>query len=226
MPVENNLPPYPVSMLRIGDTILVVLQFWNAGFTAIGEGAIVGVKSGAIAWEIHTTGLVNCDHPTLSPSGQTMALACQGQLQSSGVVMDQTKSGIQLYDVTSLPPQPKKLYPVYDQLGSTVQSGVTWASETLILGKTQTPYCGPGSNEAFTLDLTTGKATALLTATKSGLVYGEVLCRPGCSDVCMLANMDDGKIDRWQITAQGLSPLSSIEVDSTTGLPPSLLGGY
>jgi hypothetical protein len=226
MPVEDSLPPRPTSMLRIGDTIVVVLQRLSEDFSTIGESAIVGLQNGAMAWEIHVTGLVSCDHPTLSPSGKTMAIACAGQLSATGTVMDSTKTGIQLYDVSSLPPKAGVLYPVYDQLGSTVQAGVTWVSETVIMGKTQTPAAGSTYNQAFTLDLTTSKASVLLMAKTAGLVYGDVLCRPGCGDVCMLANMDEGKLDRWQITTQGLSPLPAIQVDPTTGLPPSLLGGY
>jgi hypothetical protein len=226
MPVESGLPPRPASMLRVGDTIIVVLQRFSANFTTAGESALVGIQNGAIAWEVHASGLVACDHPTLSPSGRTIAIACAGLLSASGSVENDSATGIQLYDVTTLPPTPTKEYPVYDQLGSTVQPDVTWVSETMLLGKTQTPTGSSAYNQAFTLDLATGTASVLQTARTAGLVYGDVLCRPNCTGVCLLANMDDGKLDRWMITDGGLSPLPAIEVDPTTGLPPSLLGGY
>ena len=59
-----------------------------------------------------------------------------------------------------------------------------------------------------------------------GIVYGDVLCRPGCGDVCLLADADVGKLRRWSIAGDTLQALSDIPVDPTTGLPPALLGGY
>ena len=77
-----------------------------------------------------------------------------------------------------------------------------------------------------------GKATVLLTAGKDaqgqgkGIVYGDVLCRPGCGGTCLLADADVGKLRRWTIAGDALQPASDVTVDATTGLPPSLLGGY
>jgi hypothetical protein len=161
-----------------------------------------------------------------------MAIACEGQLATDGTVMNTAATGILLYDVTSLPPTLTKTYAVVDQLGYPVQNGVAWVSETMLLGKTQTPAGGAGNNPAFTLDLSTGKATVVLTAgtdamgNGKGLVYGDVLCRPGCGDVCLLADGDVGKLRRWSIVNGGLQTLFDVVVDPVTGLPPSLLGGY
>jgi hypothetical protein len=168
----------------------------------------------------------------LSPSGNQMAMGCEGQLAADGSVVNTSATGILVYDVTSLPPKPPQRFAVVDQLGSPVQNGVTWVSETMLLGKTQTPTGGTTNNQAFTLDLTTGKATVVLTASPDamgqgkGLVYGDVLCRPGCGDVCLLADQDVGKLRRWDIVNGALVPTSDVTVDPTTGLPPSLLGGY
>jgi hypothetical protein len=113
-----------------------------------------------------------------------------------------------------------------------VQSGVAWVSETLILGKTQTPLMGKTNNEAFTLDLTTGKATMLLTAQPGamggkGVVYGDVLCDPGCGNVCLMADADVGMLRVWPVTSKGtLGAVASVMVNSTTGLPPVFIEGY
>jgi hypothetical protein len=163
-----------------------------------------------------------------------MAMACEGQLTSTGSVMDASTSALALYDVTTLPPKLIRSFPIVDQLGSTAQSGVAWVSETEILGKTQTPLMGSTNNEAFVLDVTTGKATVLLTAHPGamggkGLVYGDVLCDPGCGNVCMLADGDLGVVQRWSITpgtATGLTAMSPIDVDPSVGLPPVSLGEY
>ncbi len=146
--------------------------------------------------------------------------------------MNASASAIALYDVTALPPKLLKSFPIADQLGSTVQSGVAWVSETEILAKTQTPLMGTTNNEAFSLDVTTGKATVLLTAHPNamgqgkGIVYGDVLCGPGCGNVCMLADADLGVVQRWSIGSAGLTAMSPISVDSSTGLPPALLEWY
>jgi hypothetical protein len=232
MPVEDGLPPRPASMLRLGDTVLVVLQRTSEDFSTVGESALVGIRAGAIAWELHVTGLKGCDHPTLSPSGHTMALGCQGQLAADGSEVDLAESAIALYDVTATPPKPLQRFAVSDQLGAPVQSGVAWVSESSLLGKTQTPQGGATDNQAFTLDLASGKTTVLLTAGKDaqgkgkGIVYGDVLCRPGCGGTCLLADGDVGKLRRWSIVGDALQAASDVTVDATTGLPPSLLGGY
>jgi hypothetical protein len=232
LPVEESLPPRPAGMVRVADTVMVVLQRTSEDFKTVGENALVGVQNGAIAWEVHVTGLKGCDRPSLSPSGHTMAIGCEGQLDANGDVTDLSAAGIALYDVTTLPPKPLQRFAVSDQLGSPVQSGVTWVSETVLLGKTQTPLGGSTNNQAFTLDVTTAKATVVLTAgTDSsgkgkGLVYGDVKCRPGCGDVCLLADGDVGKLRRWQIASGALQPWSDVTVDPSTGLPPVLLGAY
>jgi hypothetical protein len=235
MPVVDSLPPCPAGMIQVGSTVMVVLQRLSNDYSTQGDAMLVGVQNEAVAWQSTLTGLKNCDHPTLSPSGKTMALACEGEISSAGTVMNASASALALYDVTALPPKLVKTFPIADQLGSTIQSGVAWVSETEILAKTQTPQMGTTNNQAFVLDVTTGKATVLLTAHPDamgqgkGIVYGDVLCGPGCGNVCMMADADLGVVQRWSITpaaATGLTAMSPITVDSTTGLPPALLEGY
>ena len=232
MPVENGLPPSPSGMVRVGDTTLVVLQRVSADFSTMGESAIVGLVSDAVAWESHVTGLKSCGRPALSPSGAAMALACEGQLDSNGKVIDLSASAIAIFDVTSLPPKLTRSFPIADQLGAATQDRVAFASDTLLLGKTQSALGGSSSNRAFALDLGTGKATVLVTAgvdtqgKGKGAVYGDWLCRSGCGDVCLLADADLGKLRRWSAASGALQPLSDLTVENLTGLPPMSLSGY
>lgn len=232
MPVVGGLPPRPARMLDVGGTVVVVLQRTSDDFATVGDAMLIGLANEAIAWQLVVAGFKNCDRPVLSPSGRTMAMGCEGQLATDGTVMNPAASGILVYDVSSLPPRLVNHLPVVDQLGSPVQSGVAWMSETVLLGKTQTPLGGATDNQAFTLDVTSGKASVLLTAHKDamgkgkGIVYGDVLCRPGCGDVCLMADGDVGKLRRWSIAGGSLSPLSDVEVDPKTGLSPVALGGY
>ena len=232
MPVVGGLPPRPARMLDVGGTVVVVLQRTSDDFATVGDAMLIGLVNEAIAWQLAVTGFKNCDRPVLSPSRRTMAMGCEGQLAMDGTVMDPAASGIVVYDVSTLPPRLVSHLPVVDQLGSPVQSGVAWVSDTVLLAKTQTPLGGATDNQAFTLDVKSGKASVLLTAHKDamgkgkGIVYGDVLCRPGCGDVCLMADGDVGKLRRWSIAGGSLSPMSDVEVDPKTGLPPVALAGY
>lgn len=53
-----------------------------------------------------------------------------------------------------------------------------------------------------------------------------VLCRPGCGDVCLLADSDVGTLRRWSIVGGALQPLQDVTLETITGLPPTSLGGY
>jgi hypothetical protein len=232
MPVKDSLPPGPAGMVRVGDTVIVVLQYTSGDFKTVDDSVLVGVSGGAIAWQVDITGLKNCDRPSLSPSGRTMAVGCEGQLDMNGKVVDLSAAAVALYDVTSLPPKPLQRFAISDQLGSPPQSGVAWPCETTVFGKTQTPVGGSANNQAFTLDVSSGKAAVLLTAgTDSsgqgkGLVYGDVRCSPGCCNVCLLADADVGKLRRFGVDGCALQAMSDVGVDPSTGLPPVSLGGF
>jgi len=232
MPVEEGLPPRPSGMVRVGAIVIVVLQRISDDFSTYGESALVGLSNDAIAWEMHVTGLKNCGRPAISPSGARMALPCVGALDSSGAPSDLASAGIAILDVTNSPPTILQEFKVSDQLGSPPDSQASWMSETVIVGKTQTPLGASTNNQAFALDTTSGLATVLLTAQPGsngqgeGVVYGDVRCSPGCGNVCMLADSETGLLHRWQIAAGGLQALSDIDVDPDTGLPPVGLSGY
>jgi hypothetical protein len=232
MPVQGSLPPRPAGIVRVGNTFITVLQPTSEDFATTGVSALVGIQNDAIAWQMQVTGLVGCGRPALSPSGSKMALGCWGALNADGSVADLSAAGIAVYDVTTMPPTLTKIYPIRDQLGASTQNQVSFASETVIFGKTQTASGGSADNQAFALDLTSGRATALLTASKDsqgkgkGDVLNDVLCRPGCGDVCLLADSDVGRLRRWKMTAGAMQALSDVTVENITGLPPLSLSGY
>jgi hypothetical protein len=232
MPSEEGLPPSPAGLARVGDTVLVVLQRTSTDFMTVGESAIVGITGGVMSWEVRVTGLKNCGRPAISPSGATMALGCSGQFDMNGAVLDPKAAAIAVFDVTALPPKRVQTFPIADKLGSTPQQGVSFAAETLLFAKTQTPFGGATDNQAFLLDIGTGQATVVAVAAKDamgkgkGAVYNDVLCRPGCDDVCLLADGDLGRLRRWKITPSGPQSMPDVTVETMTGLPPVSLGGY
>lgn len=232
MPSTNGLPPRPSGMVRVGATTIVLLENLSTDFKTQGDSVLVGIEHDAVAWQVEVSGLKGCGRPSLSPSGSTLALACGGQIDPNGGVVDPARSGIALFDVTSLPPKPGKRLAIVDQLGATTQDRVAFATETLLLGKTQTPIGAMTNNQAFALDIASGKATVLLTANPDtqgrgkGIVYGDVRCAPGCGDVCVMADADVGKLQRWSVVGGALKAMTPIAVDTVVGLPPSAIGGY
>jgi hypothetical protein len=232
MPSTGGLPPRPSGMTRVGDQVVVVLQNESADFKTVGDTVLVGIAAGAVAWQVTVTGLKACRVPELSPSGKTLGVSCNGPLDMNGNVTDAAAAAIALFDVTSLPPKPLKQFAISDQLGVGPQDSLAFASDTIVLGRTQTPYGGKGNNELFALDTTTGKATVLLTAhpdsmgNGKGAVYGDVRCGVGCGDVCLMADSDVGKLQRWSIGTGGPTAMPAVTVDTSVGLPPVAIGAY
>jgi hypothetical protein len=233
MPATNGLPPSPAGMIQLGTTTLVMLQNLSTDFTTMADSVVVGIQAGAVAWQMTVAGLKGCNRFALSPSGKTLALSCEGEIDANGNVENLAESAVVTYDVTSLPPKLVKEFAISDQLQHPTQDRVSFVSETVLVGKTQTPLGGTANNQAFSLDTSTGKATVLLTANPDatgkgkGIVYGDFLCSPGCGNTCILADSDVGKLQRWQIGASGaLTLLAAIDVDPTVGLPPVSVAGY
>jgi hypothetical protein len=232
MPTTASLPPRPAGMIRIGTTTLVVLQNESEDFMTQGESVLVGIVDDAVAWQLAVTGLKGCNRPALSPSGRLMALSCEGHIDANGNVGNLAESAVALYDVTSLPPKPLQRYAISDQLTNPSQDRVSFASETLLVGKTQTALGAASSNQAFALDTTTGKAVVLRTASLDangkgkGVAYGDFVCSAGCAKLCILADSDTGALERWSIESSGLKPLAAIDVDPEVGLPPVAIGAY
>jgi hypothetical protein len=232
MPSSGGLPPRPAGMVRVGAETIVVLQNESQDFNTVGQGVIVGIANDAVAWQEPVTGLKGCNRPALSPSGKTMALSCEGQLDMNGNVVNLAESAVVLFDVSVTPPKELKRFAIADQLKNPTQDRVAFASETVLVGKTQTALGGTASNQAFALDTTTGTATVLLTAgldaqgKGKGIVYGDFVCSPGCAAVCLLADADVGKVQRWTVAADGLHPLTALAMDPAVGLPPIGIGSY
>jgi hypothetical protein len=232
MPVTGGLPPRPSGMTRVGEQVIVVLQNESEDYKTMGDSVLVGIASDAVAWQAPVAGLKGCRVPALSPTGKVLALSCEGALDMNGNVIDLTAAAIALFDVTSLPPKPIKQFAISDQLGAGPQDSVAFASETLLLAKTQTPLGGTTNNKMFSLDASTGKASVLLTASPDshgmgkGTVYGDVRCGAGCGGVCLMADSDAAKLQRWSISAGGLKAMTALTVDTSVGLPPVAIGAY
>jgi hypothetical protein len=103
---------------------------------------------------------------------------------------------------------------------------VVFASERLLLLKTQTELGGADNNRWLSMNLVDDEIQTLLEASHDGsgkgqgIVYGGMSCAPGCSDVCLLADADRGVLQRVSVTDTQAELLSPVRVEDQIGLPP------
>lgn len=225
----EGLPARPGGMTRIGDEVLVSLVRVSFDFSKTGESELAGVSAATrqLDFRMRYPGLKNCGRPVPSPSGELLAVACTGNLNQQGVVSDVNESALVLLDPGSMPPREIRRIPASDLARAPIQSGLAFASESLLLFKTQTSIVGNENNRWLALDLDTQTVTTLLEATPDaqgkgrGLLYGSMSCSPGCSDVCLLADADRGVLERVRFDSAGTPELlSPVVVDAKSGLPP------
>ncbi|HWA75958.1 MAG TPA: hypothetical protein VG937_26655 [Polyangiaceae bacterium] len=228
LPRHDELPPRPSSLSRVRDLVMVTLDRLSLDFSLTGEAELVGISSATLEIEFvqRFVGLKGCGRPALSPSGKLLAVACSGSLNRKGEVSDLSESGLVLLDAESRPLRELQRFPAQTLAGAALQSSAVFASEDLLLWKTQTALGGSGNNRWLSLNVREQSLRTLLEAgpdeagTGKGIVYGGMACAPGCSDICLLADADRGVLQRARITADGAELLSPRQVESTVGLPP------
>jgi hypothetical protein len=142
------------------------------------------------------------------------------------------ESAVVLLDLGETPPRELRRFAALDVAGTALQSNVAFFREEGLLVKTQTPQGVDSHNRVLALDLATGEAEILLEAggggpiSGQGVVYGGLLCSPGCGDVCLLADAERGVLQRWSAGDGELLPLPALPVDDSVGLPPRDIGSY
>ncbi len=233
LPDEGNFPPRPAGLALVGDLVLVTLQRASLDVKSMGEARVVGVDVDreSVTFTLPVAGLKNCGPVTLAPSARRAALSCTGYIDREGVPADVSESAVVLFDVTEAPPREIARYAAIDIAGAPLQSNVAFFAEDGLLVKTQTALAGGANNRLFSLDLASGAAEMLAEARAGdegglGVAFGGLLCTPGCAQTCLVADADRGGLMRFSITPDGLSPLPTLGVAGTVGLPPRDLGAY
>jgi hypothetical protein len=234
LPRPDAFPPRPAGLTRHGGSVLVTLQRAAVDVKSMGEAEIAGVDPDAesVRFTVPLPGLKNCGRVTPSPSGQLGAIACSGYVDRAGAPADIEESALVLLDLSAEIPVELSRLAASDVAGAAIQTEVAFFSETGILVKTQTALGANDDNRLLALDLTTGTSTELARASRlpgesgEGIVYGGLLCSPGCGDTCLLADADQGLLLRWSIDSEGLSALPSLPVRGSVGLPPREIGSY
>jgi hypothetical protein len=232
LPRDGDIPPRPGALTRVGDAAVVTLERVTRDFRSAGDAMLVGVEpsSARVVWSLALPGLENCGGLTLAPSGRRAALACTGFIDRDGSAESVEQSALVVLDVTRTPPEELARFAATRIAGEPLQQELEFFSEDGVLVKTQTTLGGGRDNRLLALDLTSGAAVTLAEASSNtsgrGVVYGGLLCTPGCANVCLLADAHRGVLGRWAIANGALEPLGSVRVEDMVGLPPRGLGSY
>jgi hypothetical protein len=234
LPRVDDVPPRPGALVRVGDHAVVTLERLARDFRSAGDAMLVGVDPGSesVAWSLVLAGLENCGGLTLAPNGRRAALTCTGFIDRDGRAESVDQSALVVFDVTETPPRELARFPASALAGEPIQQEVEFFSEEGLLLKTQTTFGGGRNNRLLSLDLESGEVQTLAEARPAsdeggkGVVYGGVLCTPGCGNMCLVADADRGVLRRWVIAAQGLEKLTSVSVEREVGLPPRGIGTY
>jgi DNA-binding beta-propeller fold protein YncE len=229
----DPLPARPVALAPVGDLVWVSLAKRSINFKTQGDSELVGIdpESDSVVFRHTIGGLRGCGRAASSPSRDTVAIACTGQIDFDGNLADPSQSGIVLLDATKTPPVELRRIDAYEALGASPQSDLEFSSESVLLGKTQTPIGGDSNNRLFALDLETSEFEVLREASTSdsgvgfGLAYGGLYCNARCSSVCLLADIEAGLIRRFD-GADALAELEPVRVGASSGLPPVGLGPF
>ncbi len=229
----DPLPARPTALAPIGELVWVTLGRQSLDFETQGDAEIVGVdpETDRVVFRRPLEELGACGRAALSPSGDTVALACTGKIDFDGNLEDPARSGIVLLDATVTPPLERRRIDAYEALGVSPQSDLEFSSESVLLGKTQTPLGGQGNNRLFSLDLEGERFEVLREASSGddglgfGLAFGSLYCNARCSSVCLLADIEAGLVRRFDAEA-GLVELEPMRVGTSSGLPPVGLGPF
>lgn len=235
LPSRDNLPPRPASLTPVGKSVAVVLQRVSDDFSTDGDAEIVRVDpmTLTIVQDLKLTGISNCGRLMQRPNEPGFAMACTGPLDRYGSSADLSYSGLLLFDVdgTGNLAEQGRIH-AQDLTAEPLQGDCDLANRDVALVKTQTPQGGTTNNRLLAVALTSPSVVSLAEArpgsdgTGQGLTFGSVICTPGCSSLCLLADSDTGVLRRFDLSQQPAIELPSIDVAPGVGLLPRQLAHF
>jgi hypothetical protein len=223
LPSSGKYRPYPDRMVVSGATVVVLQQMFADGYAEAADGRLVGVESEQVVWDHEIGGYSNCGGMDVSPSGSLLAVGCTGVFPDSTSTDpgQLARSGVVLFDVTTLPPLELRRFAVASTLGRPVGWSVAFASEEVLVGRGVGDLTSGRNDVAFALQLSTGAVQVLAEAAPYAL--GDVRCTPRCGGTCLMADASLGGLRRW---SRALEPLTMSTAGRSIGLPPRYLGGF
>jgi hypothetical protein len=218
---DGSYLPRADHLLLQGNEVWVILQRMNADFTSTGDTRLVGVDTtkDAVTWTVDLPGLAGCGGVARSPSGDVVALSC-GALSDADPL---ARSGIVLLSTKTHPPTELRRFSVAARLGAPVGPALAFASDSLLVSVAYGDTTAKRNDVAFSLNIDSGD-TAVLADAGAPFAFGDVVCTPGCDNLCFLADAQQSLLRVWHATASGLDEQAGLPVDPSVGLPPRVLG--
>lgn len=224
----DALPARPTRFARIENEILVTLQRASLDFVTLGESELVGLdpERHERTWRHVLTGMRGCGGAVSSPSGRELIVPCSGGISKRGAALDLSSAGLVVLDATVSPPVETARFIIEQLGGEGIQSTLAFASESVVLLKTQTPIDGFTHNRLLAFNRASGEVLELLRARPNslgrgrGIVFGSLLCRPQCTSYCLLADADRGVVQRLRVKGDQVVLDGAFVVERGVGLPP------
>jgi hypothetical protein len=228
MPRREGYLPNPVAVTQLGENVLVTLQHARADYSGMADSelAAVSIALSRVLYRVRLDGLKNCGRAELSPSRAILALACSAFVDRKGAVAEPETSGLVLLDAKADRPTELHRFAAQALVSGPIQSSIEFASERVVLFKTQTALGSERDNRLFSLELETGRATLLASAARAadglgfGIAFGGMSCRAGCGDPCLVCDASRGRLLRFRAQDDTLTRDDDVEIHGA-GLPPA-----
>jgi hypothetical protein len=228
MPRKDGYWPNPAGINQLGTDVLVTLRHARPNYSGLAESELVAISSldQRLRYRLPLTGLKNCGRAELSPTGDVVAIACSAYLDRKGAAPNPEESGLVLLNARVDPPVELTRFAAVELVQGPIQSSIEFVTEHVVLFKTQTAVGADHDNQLFSLDLQTGTPTLLATAARGpgglgfGIAFGGMSCRAGCGDPCLVADLSRGRLLRFRVHGDELTPADEVTIDGA-GLPPT-----
>ena len=231
LPSSDEFPARPGGLTRLDSRLILVTLaiLGRLGRAITGEDSVlaaIDTERDAIAWQVELEGLKNCGTARLSPNAERLVIACSGLITEDGASLGVEGSGVAVLDASETPAVEIRRYAALEVAGGAVQSEFAFFSADSLLLKTQTALGDADRNQLLTLDLESGEVQRVFSVSaadsaSSGLTLGGLLCAPGCSDFCLLADAAAGALQRFRIGQDNaIEHTDTLRVERRVGLPP------
>jgi hypothetical protein len=227
-PDDGEFLPRASRILLVGEEAWVMQERLDANFVPAGSSRIAGIdtKTDEITWTLDLPNAGNCGGMVLSPSSKSVIVSCSGGFDAAA-----KGRALVLVDATANPPKEIRRFPAATALDIPLAPSIAFASDTLVLGVGYGDNTIPKNDIVYSIDIDSGDVKKITEAGAGGAVLGDILCSPGCTDLCFLADAEvkpagattKGAIRVYDRTGTELSD-KSFAVDPSLGLPPRAIG--
>jgi hypothetical protein len=232
IPEQDSLPPRPTGLTPLGSSAAVVLQRFSVDFSTVGDAQVVRVDlaSQQIVQTLTLTGVSDCGRLMPLPGTSSFGIACTGPLDANGNSADLSHSALVLLDMDSQEKLVERTRVAASNITQEpLQLDFEFANNHVALVKTQTAFGGATNNRLLAVNLTDYSVRTLATARPGsdgrgqGITFGSVVCAPGCSSSCLMADADLRVVRRFDVSQDPPVELDAVTVTPNASLLPRQL---